>query len=75
MVQFLGRNPRQSDIERINSELKKHNENEFDSAVIVSNKVSTRKVYDNVLIDNCEDFYYIYQRYINGFDKENNYEL
>ena len=39
------------------------------------NKVSTRKVYDNVLIDNCEDFYYIYQRYINGFDKENNYEL
>ena len=75
LVQFLGRNPQQADIERMSSELDKHHSFEFDSAVILSKRTLARKVGDRVLLDNYDDFYHIYQRYINGCETEKNDDI
>ena len=75
LVQFLGRSPKQSDIERMSSELDKHNKYTFDSAVILSKRTMARKERSGVLLDNCENFYHIYNRYINGSETEKDNDI
>lgn len=75
LVQFLGRSTKQSDIEKMTSELDKHNSFEFDSAVILSKRTLARKVSDRVLLDNYDDFYHIYHRYISGCETEKNNDI
>lgn len=68
-VQCFGRRCNENDIEEMKNFLEsKHFDNEklYDSAILVSNKLKVRKVYNSIVEENYEDFNLAFSRYING---------
>lgn len=75
IVQFFGRIPKQSDADALKSILAQYPPSEFDSAVMLSNRVITRTEYDDILSDNFDDFYYTYFKYLKGHSSDLPYDI
>lgn len=74
-VQFYGRKPKENDIQELISQVKEVNQSEFDSVVILSNRVFSRQSHEEILIDNYENFKDIYEAYINGKPEDKPYDI
>lgn len=74
-VQFYGRKPKENDIQELISHVKELNRSEFDSVVILSNRVFSRQSHEEILIDNYENFKDIYEAYINGKPEDKPYDI
>ncbi|MBU5478277.1 TIR domain-containing protein [Eubacterium sp. MSJ-13] len=67
--QLYGRTPTEDDAMRLSDEIR---DNSKDSTVILSNRIVSGKLKNNVYFDNMQDFCYYWERYINGKTKGNN---
>lgn len=65
-IQFFGRTPKETDFNLLRNYLSKYQDTEFDSAVMLSKRISTRQYENGILLDNFDDFNYTYEKYIHG---------
>lgn len=66
-IQYFGRRHKEDDVNKMIKflENKKYNQYQlYDSAILLSDKVKIRKVNDEIISDNYDDFYYACQHYI-----------
>ena len=70
--QIYGRRPHEEDYLQIEKNLQKEN---IDSIALISDKVVNMKKDDKIVIDNIEDFYYTWKRYINKERNDSNMEI
>ncbi len=77
-IQYFGRRHREADTIKMVKflEKKKHEEHQlYDSAILLSDKIKVRKVNGNIVEDNYEDFYSVWQQYINSKSYYKNDEI
>ncbi|AKN29955.1 hypothetical protein Ccar_03535 [Clostridium carboxidivorans P7] len=77
-IQYFGRRCKEEDFTKIIKFLedKKLNEHQlYDSAILLSDKVKVRKINENIVEDNYDDFYSTWQEYINGKAFSNDGEI
>lgn len=68
-IQYFGRRYNEDDFSRMVKflENKRYNEHQlYDSAILLSDKVKVRKIDQNIALDNYEDFYDVWKRYIDN---------
>ena len=75
LVQFYGRKPKDDDISQLSQIINQRQRDELDSAVMLSNRIISREIHGNVLLDNYENFKGIYDEYINGKKEDKPYEI
>lgn len=67
--QIFGRTPTLADAQELNE---KHNDSSIDSVVILTNRIVSYSVRNNVVFDNIQDFCYHWNRYITETQKGSN---
>ena len=74
-IQFFGRMPKENDFQILRGQLSKFHNSEFDSAIMLSKRVSNRHNEKGLLLDNFDDFNYTYEKYLYGISNDKPFDI